>query len=969
MLKKSLLSTVMLALCCAGSLFLITVTASAQNAPAYDKSVPKPTLSGISYGEHERQVMDFWKAESSSPTPLVFVIHGGGWMGGEKERVNRFADVQRILDAGISVVAINYRLIKHANEEGILPPVKAPMVDAARALQFLRSKASEWNIDKQRIGAAGGSAGACTSLWLAYHDDLADPNSSNDPVARESTRLYCAAVMGPQTTLDPKQMKEWTPNSKYGGHAFGKVSFEQFMAERESILPLIAEYSPYALVSADDPPVYLYYIAPPALGQDQKDPTHTANFGLKLNERCKEAGIECELWFPDAPEVKHENTTDYLIATLKSSTDKSKSKTTGKRPNVLFIAIDDLRPELGCYGASHIKSPNIDQLASKGVLFNKAYCQAPHCAPSRSSLLSGVHTRNYDGIPMTPEELAPGKTTLPATFRKAGYYTIGNGKIYHQREDDAEQSWSEPPFSLVNGPKENNHLSFHEKESANFILEKNQRGPFFEAPDVPDNTYIDGQTFDKTVKDLQRLARMDKPFFLACGFVRPHLPFYAPKKYWDMYNKEKIELADNRYKPKNAPDALTGSAEFGSYHDRNIEYNSTEFHKIARHGYYACVSYADAQVGRLLSTLDELGLRENTIVVLWGDHGWNLGEHNYWSKHNLLNTSKNAPLIISAPGFKQGVKTDGIVELLDIYPTLCELAGIPLPEHLEGKSMLKLMQNSELKGKEAAFTKWQNGVSVTTADFSYTEWDNNQRMLFDLKKDPSENENVAEIPIYAEIVKKMKELLRQKKNISIGLIGDSTVADQYGWGPAFSRRFGNNASVINFAKNGATLQSLSERLDDLLKIKPDYVLIQFGHNDQKIYDTKVYSEYLKSYVGRIQKAGGIPVIVSSVTRRTFDENGKIISQLVKNEKYTFKANLKAHACAAQTVARELNVPFIDLYTLSVEHHNMIGPEESMTYNFEENDRTHFSTKGAEAISDLIIKEISIVIPSLTEYLK
>jgi acetyl esterase/lipase len=261
--------------------------------------------------------MDFWKAESNTQTPLVFVIHGGGWQGGSKERVHRFANVQQLLDAGISVVAINYRLIKHANEAGIVPPVKAPLDDAARALQFVRSKADEWNIDKNRIGAAGGSAGACSGLWLTYHADFSE-SKSNDPVARESTRLSCAAVMGPQTTLDPRQMKDWTPNSKYGGHAFGKANFKQFLEERESILPWIAEYSPYAHVSADDPPVYLFYNAPPAIGQNQKDPTHTANFGVKLKERCDREAIECVLQYPDAPDVKYKTTTDYLIATLNS---------------------------------------------------------------------------------------------------------------------------------------------------------------------------------------------------------------------------------------------------------------------------------------------------------------------------------------------------------------------------------------------------------------------------------------------------------------------------------------------------------------------------------------------------------------------------------------------------------------------------------------------------------------------------
>ena len=291
-------------------------TKSAQQ-PAYAAGVPKPTLTEIKYGSHERHVLDFWKADSPNPTPLVFVIHGGGWSGGEKERVDRFVDVAALLKAKISVAAINYRFIKMAEMEGVKPPVKAPLHDAVRALQYVRSKASEWNVDKNRIGAAGGSAGACSSLWIAFHDELAD-STNKDPVARESSRLQCAAVTGAQTTLDPLQMKEWTPNSKYGGHAFGIGNFSQFLADREKILPWIAEYSPYALVSAGDPPVYLTYSTPPALGQDQKDPTHTSNFGVKLQEHCMANHVACELAYPNAPNVKHPTATEFLIATLNS---------------------------------------------------------------------------------------------------------------------------------------------------------------------------------------------------------------------------------------------------------------------------------------------------------------------------------------------------------------------------------------------------------------------------------------------------------------------------------------------------------------------------------------------------------------------------------------------------------------------------------------------------------------------------
>jgi acetyl esterase/lipase len=294
-------------------LSLLSGQAYAQKkSPGYGPTVPKPTVSEIAYGKHDRNVLDFWQAESDSPTPVAFVIHGGGWKGGSKERLDRFADPNALLKAGISIVAINYRYVTSTEK----PPVKAPLHDAARALQFVRSKAKEWNLDKKRIGAAGGSAGACSSLWLAFHDDLADPKSK-DPVARESSRLSCAAVTGAQTTLDPKQMVEWTPNSRYGGHAFGLGPFADFLKQREKILPWIAEYSPYALVSKDDPPVYLIYGVPPAIGQNQKDPTHTSNFGVKLQEHCKTRDVACELVYPGLSKVKHESPTAFLIAQLK----------------------------------------------------------------------------------------------------------------------------------------------------------------------------------------------------------------------------------------------------------------------------------------------------------------------------------------------------------------------------------------------------------------------------------------------------------------------------------------------------------------------------------------------------------------------------------------------------------------------------------------------------------------------------
>lgn len=286
--------------------------------------VTPPTAANVHYGAHERQTLDFYQAKSDRPTPLVFFIHGGGWVRGDKQGVK----ATPYLAAGISVVSINYRYSWQAQLAGVKPPVKAPLEDAARALQFVRSKAKDWNLDKQRIGAMGGSAGACSSLWLAFHADMADPKSA-DPVAHESTRLWTAAVLGAQTSLDPKELKEWTPNSRYGGHAFGFMDpndvttrdtrFAEFLEHREEVLPWIKEYSPIEHVTADDPPVYLFYTSAPALGQNQSDPTHTANYGVKLQEKCQLLGVNCELVYPAAPDIKHESADGYLIESLKAT--------------------------------------------------------------------------------------------------------------------------------------------------------------------------------------------------------------------------------------------------------------------------------------------------------------------------------------------------------------------------------------------------------------------------------------------------------------------------------------------------------------------------------------------------------------------------------------------------------------------------------------------------------------------------
>lgn len=305
-------------------------TALAQAQAKKKKAPPArlaPTVADYAYGQDsERQKFDFWQAESREPTPVVLLIHGGGWVNGDKTGYGTAA-IQPYLDAGISVAAVNYRFIAQAMEQKVEPPVKGPLHDAARALQTIRAHAKDWNIDPERIGATGGSAGACTSLWLALHDDLADPNST-DPIARQSTRLTAAAVSGAQTSLDPKELREWIPNSIYGGHAFGFAEkgrtraqeFDLLIENREKVLPWIKEYSPIELVSKDDPPIYLDYPnqkTPPMVGQKEADPTHSAMYGVKLAEKLEAAGIEAVVSYPGQKDEKYGSIAKFLIAKLK----------------------------------------------------------------------------------------------------------------------------------------------------------------------------------------------------------------------------------------------------------------------------------------------------------------------------------------------------------------------------------------------------------------------------------------------------------------------------------------------------------------------------------------------------------------------------------------------------------------------------------------------------------------------------
>ncbi len=439
------------------------------------------------------------------------------------------------------------------------------------------------------------------------------------------------------------------------------------------------------------------------------------------------------------------------------------------RTNVLFIAVDDLRPQLGCYGHSRMVSPHIDRLADEGVAFRYAYCQQAVCAPSRASLMTGLRpdsTTIYD-LHTPVRKALPDVLTLPQHFKNHGYTSLSLGKIYHHWSDD-KPGWSEDPWhARVSGyalPRNRALRRYRARISAGNAVPT-------EAADVPDDGYPDGATTNHAVELLNGFG--GAPFFLAVGYYKPHLPFNAPKRYWDLYDPDDIDLADNPFKPKDCPDiAMHNWGELRQYHGMPAHGPlSDDEARHLIHGYYACTSYIDAQVGRLLDELDTLGLADNTVVILWGDHGWNLGEHGLWCKHANFETSVHSPLICRAPGARgNGTQSQALVEFVDIYPSLAELCGLPRPGHLEGTSVVPLLADPGREWKTAAFSQYPRGqvmgYAMRTRRYRYTEWIHRQtgetrgRELYDHDNDPGENVSLALLPEHAALVSVLSTKLR-----------------------------------------------------------------------------------------------------------------------------------------------------------------------------------------------------------------
>jgi iduronate 2-sulfatase len=459
--------------------------------------------------------------------------------------------------------------------------------------------------------------------------------------------------------------------------------------------------------------------------------------------------------------------------------------------NVLFIAVDDLRPELGCYGSEYMKTPNTDRLAASGLLFERAYCQVAVCNPSRSSVLSGTRpdtTRVFDNQHFMRPNL-PDVISLPQHFKNHGYTSLSLGKIFHHSErepGDDPQSWSEPAW--FHGEP---YRHWFKQESLDYVKRlkalpkdeqpKQLRAAPFEAADEPDESYPDAQTATKAIETLKRLKAAEKPFFLGVGFVKPHLPFTCPQKYWDLYPEDSIKPVIHSARPKDAPEpAFHNHYELRTYGtvpgDGDIPDEMTL--NLIR-GYRACVSFMDAQLGRVLDELDRLGLRESTLIVFWSDHGYHLGENGIFTKMTNFEQGTRVPLIVSTPRMKTaGKRTRALVELVDLYPTIAQLCALPLPEHLEGIGFAPLLKNPDQAWKKAAFSQYLRtgkppymGRSIRTDRWRYTEWHDLKQQpagieLYDEFNDPHETMNLAVDAQHAELMKALSMQLWEVAKLS-----------------------------------------------------------------------------------------------------------------------------------------------------------------------------------------------------------
>ena len=477
----------------------------------------------------------------------------------------------------------------------------------------------------------------------------------------------------------------------------------------------------------------------------------------------------------------------YLILFLVGCTGTSSREQAGReKPNVLFIIVDDLKPNLGCFGDNLAVSPNIDRLAERGVIFENAHCAQAICGPSRASLLTGLRPDNNRTWFMDQNSdykyfrmLNPGIITLPQLFKENGYTCVGVGKVFDVRNLTPEEdsiSWSRKP-AYFDAEGVAYALRTHLPDSGRFNPAYNRIRPATECADVEDEVYFDGMICKRAVEFLEEFSGTGESFFLAVGFRRPHLPFTAPEKYWNLYQRKNFSPASFQEHAANSPGfAYHNFVELRSYQDipDSGDLDASKQLELI-HAYYACMSFIDDKVGRLLDELDRTGLAKNTIVLLVGDHGWHLGDHGLWCKLTNYEQSTRTPLIISVPGMeKQGESTGSPVDLVAIYKTLSDLSGINIPQKKDGKSLVPILMNPETLVKSVAISQFPRGnvmgYAYRSQRYRYVVWVEkdtrkggpNGRIvaqeLYDYQFDPLEKTNLIDLPAYAEVAREFSKI-------------------------------------------------------------------------------------------------------------------------------------------------------------------------------------------------------------------
>ncbi|MEP4078365.1 alpha/beta fold hydrolase [Haloferula sp.] len=712
-------------------------------------------------------------------SPAVVIIHGGGWVKGDKNREREYVTGTSLAKAGYVCISINYE-----TRSGKRWPNN--LHDCKNAVRWLRVNAEKLKVDPDRIGVIGGSAGGHLALMVAYTGDQSR-YSPEGPYPGVSDKVgACVDMYGITNLLTRKVAQEdGTPTEELKEHRLFSGSREKYPAKWRNA-------SPVSHVSKDSPPTLIYHgTADEVVDRDQSKELHRA---------LQAAGAESTLrMIPGAGHAWPLKTSKFDFTgevtaffdkhLVKSSTAAKKVNVT-KKPNVLFISVDDLNDWEGALGGNALaQTPHMDRLFSQGTLFTNAHCSQAVCNASRNSLLSGIHPSSSGWYGSTTDmrnsydRVMGDHKMLPQHFRDNGYRTMAVGKVFHQGvsdyKDKTDDFWDETgPKYKVKGellerghgyggkhfypfPKEGSQITNHygmSHRDGNSLC----AGPL-DREDMPDGKMYDEMIAEWAIEKLDEDHQ--EPFFLAVGFVRPHVPFTAPRKFFDLYDPKKIvipEIPENEMEdiPVMGKSIAYGTIKGGDHHA--VVSLSDSYWRELIHGYLACVSFVDDQVGRVIEALEKSGHAEDTIVVLWSDHGQHLGEKHTWRKQTLWEEATQVPLFFKVPG-KKGAKSDQVVSLLDIYPTLVDLCGLPEAPKLEGESLLPLIINPETSRGRPVLNTWYYGNhAVRSNDWRYIRYRDGSEELYDHRNDPGEHTNLAGNPEFSSIIAEHEKWLPEK---------------------------------------------------------------------------------------------------------------------------------------------------------------------------------------------------------------